>query len=218
MDTYASALAHNIKTPACFADKEAVNLLARASIDTEFVGYEQNSEMKKLGMGKFFYEVLKRMTIGDVVRGQNDAEIAKMLKKDSIKYRKTPKLALYAAHDSSIGAILATMGVLERKWINFTTHIIFEHFEDVSSSEKQGWSLGRKQPEQYVRVKYNGKPVSLPACAAEDKHMLQDATMCSMAAFKEFVKSVAPVDYSAECAANIGVAAPAAEIAFAKGE
>ncbi|KAK7203201.1 histidine phosphatase superfamily [Myxozyma melibiosi] len=214
VDTYASALAHNIKTPAAFSDREAVNTLARASIDSEFVGYEQNGEMKRLGMGKFFYEVLKRMTVGDVVRGPNDAEIAKMLERESVMIRKVPKMALYAAHDSSVGAMLATMGVLERKWINFTTHIIFELFESKSEDgAKKGWLGGRTQAEQFVRVKYNGRPVALPACAGEGGHLEGEATMCTMGAFKEFVKSVTPGDYAGECGMNLGERVPGEQLA-----
>ncbi|KAK9461644.1 histidine phosphatase superfamily [Lipomyces oligophaga] len=210
IDTYASALAHNIPTPPCFNDRKAVNLLARASLDADFSGFEFNSEMQKLGMGRFFDEVLTRMIRGDRVVSRNEAEIVKMLdsKKDKLSIWRKPKLALYGAHDSSIGALLATMGVLDRKWINFTSHIVFEHFQETDQTlGKSSW-LSTAKPKEYVRIRYNGQPLDLPACSAAGDHLEGQRSLCTMEAFTEFVKRVSPKDYTKECNENLKTPPP----------
>ncbi|KAK9249287.1 histidine phosphatase superfamily [Lipomyces tetrasporus] len=206
IDTYSSALAHNIKTPPGFANRQVVNTVARAALECEFAGYEKNAEMKQLGMGRFFADVLQRMTIGDPIVSENMAEISQMLGQKEVKvYRKVPLLALYAAHDSSIGAILSTMGVFDNRWINFTSHITFELFEEKIKSTS--WSLG--SPAKFVRVKYNGRPMAIPACQPKGKHWGEDSSFCTFAAFQDFVRSVSPMrDWSAQCKEHLGEQAP----------
>ncbi|KAK9449143.1 histidine phosphatase superfamily [Limtongia smithiae] len=203
LDTYASAHAHRVTTPPAFADPKVSNILARAAIESEFAGYARNPEMRTLGMGRFFAEVLTRMTIGDIVRSQNDGEIDKMLSRTpgKVVYRKIPKLALYAAHDSSVGAILETLGAFDRKWINFTSHITFEQFEERAAKKQQ-----------YVRVLHNGRPLALPFCAPAEAHRGEDVEMCTMAAFTKFVQSVTPADHAAECRANLGTPVPVEQL------
>ncbi|KAK9469775.1 histidine phosphatase superfamily [Lipomyces arxii] len=204
IDTYASAVSHNITTPAAFENRDAVNLVGRAALDSEFIGFDKNQEMKRLGMGRFLGEVLHRMTVGDPIIAGNKEEATKLLGKEFKTANKIPLLALYAAHDSSIGALLATMGVFDNRWINFTTHITFELFKEKVESNK--WLAGK--PSQFVRVKYNGKPMSLPACQAAGQHYGEDKSLCTMAAFKSFVNSVAPHNWGSECTTNLGKSAP----------
>ncbi|KAK9457177.1 histidine phosphatase superfamily [Dipodascopsis uninucleata] len=206
IDTYVSAAAHNIKTPSGFEDRQTVNSVARAALESEFIGYERNMEMKRLGMGNFLQEVLQRMIVGDRVTSDADEAIAKLAgKKQPMVFYKVPKLALYAAHDSSIGAILSTLGVFDRRWIQFTSHIVFEHFGVVKPSRKGlSFGAGSQQENEYVRIKYNGRPVEIPACAAPGDHLDGEPSFCTMSAFKKFVKLVAPGDRSMECLQNLG--------------
>ncbi|KAK9364234.1 histidine phosphatase superfamily [Lipomyces starkeyi] len=205
VDTYSSALAHNIKAPPGFANRQVVNTVAKAALEAEFVGYEKNAEMKQLGMGRFFAEVLQRMTIGDPIVSDNVAEISQMLgQKETKIYRKVPLLALYGAHDSSIGAILSSLGVFDNRWINFTSHITFELFEEKLKSS--AWSLGA--PGKFVRVKYNGRPMTIPACQPRGKHWGDDGSFCTMAAFQELLRSVSPRDWNAQCKEHLGDLAP----------
>ncbi|KAK9364751.1 histidine phosphatase superfamily [Lipomyces kononenkoae] len=205
IDTYSSALAHNVKTPPGFADRQVVNTVAKAALESEFLGYQKNAEMKQLGMGRFFAEVLQRMTIGDPVVSDSAAEISQMLgQKETKVYRKVPKLALYGAHDSSIGAILCALGVFDYRWINFTSHITFELFEE--NLKPSMWSLGG--PGKFVRIKYNGRPVTISACQQRGRHWEGDQSFCTLAAFQEFVSTVTPKDWSSQCNEHLGDQAP----------
>ncbi|KAK9477525.1 histidine phosphatase superfamily [Lipomyces japonicus] len=202
IDSYVAATAAGIQTPKAFENRDAVNLVGRAALESEFNGYEQNNELQKLGMGRFFGEVLDRMTVGDPVTTSNDTGITELTGKPNV-VKKIPKLALYAAHDSSIGTILSTLGVFtDKKWIGFTSHIVFEQFETASLAKIFQFKT------EYVRVKYNGKPVILPVCKPAGKHLDGDETLCTMSAFRDLVKSVSPTDWHKECVANLGHRAP----------
>ncbi|KAK9235586.1 histidine phosphatase superfamily [Lipomyces kononenkoae] len=205
IDTYSSALAHNVKAPPGFANRQVVNTVARAALETAFAGFEKNAEMKQLGMGRFFAEVLQRMTVGDPVGSESAAEISQMLgRKETKVHRKVPMLALYGAHDSSIGAILSSLGVFDYRWINFTSHITFELFEENAKSST--WSLGG--PGKFVRIKYNGRPVAIPACQQRGSHWDGDKSFCTLIAFQEFVHSVTPRDWDSQCNEHLGEQAP----------
>jgi len=69
---------------------------------------------------------------------------------------------------------------------------------DLAASEKQ------KLDGYYVRLRYNDKPVTLPYCAQQpDRHLDNDETFCTLAAFKEAADSFTPRDWKAECRMNL---------------
>lgn len=51
-----------------------------------------------------------------------------------------------------------------------------------------------------VRVRYQNRNMPLPACAAEGKHLPGAPEFCTLAAFRERVLELTPVDWDAECA------------------
>ncbi len=51
-----------------------------------------------------------------------------------------------------------------------------------------------------VRVRYQNQDKALPFCAEEGKHLPGSPEFCTLAAFRERVKELTPVNWEAECA------------------
>jgi len=69
------------------------------------------------------------------------------------------KMALYGTHDTTVAAILSTLGVFDNRWPCFTSNITFELFK----GQQHGRLLSfLKRDEYFVRMRYNHQVVSLP--------------------------------------------------------
>jgi acid phosphatase len=67
-------------------------------------------------------------------------------------------MALYSTHDTTLGGILAILGVFDGRWPAFTSSITFELFK-----AQQGRILSfLRSDKYYVRVRYNRDVVKLP--------------------------------------------------------
>jgi acid phosphatase len=67
-------------------------------------------------------------------------------------------MALYGTHDTTVAALLSTMGVFDGRWPCFTSNITLELFK-----AQNGGLLSLFKPARYfVRVRYNEKVVTLP--------------------------------------------------------
>ena len=51
-----------------------------------------------------------------------------------------------------------------------------------------------------VRMRYQNRNLTLPICAEEGKHLPGHPEFCTLAAFRDRVKELTPVDWEAECA------------------
>ncbi|KAK9470299.1 histidine phosphatase superfamily [Dipodascopsis tothii] len=183
VDTYVSAVTHGYKTPDGFQVPGVLSTMINASMDEEFYMFSADTEAKRLGMGRFLAEVCENM----IGKGGENTGFSTLLS--------PVKMCLYAAHDSSIGTILSTLGVFDSKWINYTSHIVFELFEKPASKGL----IHTNAYELFVRVRYNGKPLELPACSDPKNHRYGDPSMCTLGAFRDYVYSVTPKDWDEEC-------------------
>lgn len=73
----------------------------------------------------------------------------------SINGESTQKLVFYAAHDTSLLALLAAMGIWDGQWVGYASLLTIEVY---NSSVPNANAL--------FRVVYNGLPVVLPGCAS----------------------------------------------------
>jgi len=55
----------------------------------------------------------------------------------------------------------------------------------------------------YVRLRYNDKPMTIPACAAPGRHLEGDDSFCTLRAFKSVVDSFTPKNWKVECGMNL---------------
>lgn len=51
-----------------------------------------------------------------------------------------------------------------------------------------------------VRMRYQNRNLVLPICSEEGKHLPGSPEFCTLAAFRERVKELTPVDWDSECA------------------
>jgi acid phosphatase len=198
-------------------------------VEEWFVGYQESSEYRKLGIGGLIGDLTQRMV-------EHTGNIPKEGQTSPLK------MSLSGCHDTTIASTLTALGgfrVDTDKWPNFTSSIAFELFKadeatttnssSPSTNKPSTWfpsffSLSTRStpttsrtpltslpPSQisllenhYVRIRYNDKPIALPFCKPSGKHLEGDETFCTLKAFKEAADLVTPGDWKRECRSNLG--------------
>jgi len=241
MDTTNATLAHgpNTKLPEEFYDEQVISNVDKICVDEWFAGYTESNEYRKLGIGALVGDVVQNM----VKRVQVPAE----------KANESFKISLSGCHDTTLAAILSSLGAYDLKkdkWPPYTSSIAIELFKHRSSPsspspsgtlwpsrDKSWWytlfsgsppasdsptqttrvplaEMSRSEQSSldgyYVRLRYNDRPMTIPACRAEGKHLDGEEGFCTLKAFKEAADSFTPKDWKAECRANIGAPATSA--------
>lgn len=149
------------------ADSRSVCIQEKAIVHEWFDGFA-SKQHTRLAMGRLFGDLTQRLQ----ARIENPSS-------DKLK------LALYAAHDTTIAPILKVLQVFDERWPDFTAYISFELF----GKEKQAVGKDAQSPsglltrlgigaaakpdlkDYYVRVRYNSRDMKVPACQAEGKHL-----------------------------------------------
>ncbi|KAI8070942.1 phosphoglycerate mutase-like protein [Gongronella butleri] len=183
LDTVVSAKVHGFELPAAF-DDDVIYDLERIVADEWFYGHQQSAEVRRLGIGRLVGE------IGDRMAKRADGT-------DQANGEDKLKLAVYSGHDTTIAPLLIVLGAFDKRWPPFGSSIIFELYK--GNQNKGGW-FGKKQSDHYVRVRFNDKVVALPGCAENGKHHDSgDATLCTLEAFMDIVRTAVPDDWDKEC-------------------
>jgi acid phosphatase len=145
-------------------------------------------ELARLGVGRL---------IGDLTTALEDR----------VSGRSPLRLAVYSAKDIVLVPFLSSLDVFGRdwRWPPFTSHVEIELFrkgnQDTSSSSVDGDGAAPRK-DHYVRVRYNGQTMRLPACAAHDKHFPgTDGEVCTLDAFVDVAKkfSMTQEEWVREC-------------------
>jgi acid phosphatase len=104
-----------------------------------------------------------------------------------------------------LAPFLSSLDVFDWRWPPFTSHVEIELFrksnQDTSSSSVDGDGAAPRK-DHYVRVRYNGQTMRLPACAAHDKHFPgTDGEVCTLDAFVDVAKkfSMTQEEWMREC-------------------
>lgn len=188
MDTINSTDAHGplTKLPAEFYDKKAKEIMEKIAVEEWFAGYKESKEYRMVGIGGLMGDIIQRMVGSAENRGSN------------------PRFGLSGCHDTTLAAVLASLGAFEtNSWPPFTSHIAIEMFRTSKPAPApaplaQGWwqklfgtgssgaNIGRKpSPEltalekkklagYYVRLRYNDEPVTVPGCKTPGNHLEGD--------------------------------------------
>ncbi|KAI0683768.1 histidine phosphatase superfamily [Cytidiella melzeri] len=189
-DTVRSAMANNVSVPQEFNEKGVMDVMEKAVVHEWFGGYD-SEEVKRLGMGRLLDDVSTKMQL-KAVKGSEDPM----------------RLLVHSTHDTTLAGICASLDVFDEKWPAFTSYISFELFrrkEAVLHNQTYFWQtvlsrFQRSSPDEfYVRMRYQNKSLSLPMCADEGKHLPGYPEFCTLAAFRDRVKELTPVDWDAEC-------------------
>jgi len=88
-----------------------------------------------------------------------------------------PIYFLFSGHDSTIGPLLAILGLFDGLWPPYASHIEFELWQD--SNENYG-----------VILKYNGDILTLPCCTS---------SLCPYDTFRQFAIQLIPTNFAKQC-------------------
>lgn len=124
LDTINSTLAHGPQTrlPSEFYDPKARLIADKIATEEWFVGYEEDKEYRKLGIGGLMGDIVDRMVSTAAEGGwrpQTNTPNA------------TVKFALSGCHDTTIASILASLGTFDGLWPPYTSSVAVELFKDV---------------------------------------------------------------------------------------
>ncbi|KAF8419318.1 histidine phosphatase superfamily [Tirmania nivea] len=204
-DTVNSTLAHGeeVRMPREFYEPKVREIIDRIITDEWFRGYIESTEYRKLGIGSLWGDFKDRMV--GVARGESQL-----------------KLALYGSHDTTVGAMLASLGVFDGLWPPYTSSIAVELFKGPEMNETKtgapkeeewGWMrwLGGKSKKDddkalngyYVRLRYNDNPVVVKGCRPKGRHLEGDESLCTLVAFKNIVEKIAPTNWRRDCNSNL---------------
>ncbi|KAJ7096717.1 histidine phosphatase superfamily [Mycena belliarum] len=191
MDTIRAAIAHGIKVPSEFEDKTIVDVIEHAVVNEWFAGYK-TQEVRRLGMGPLLADLSQKMQ-QKVDRGVEDPL----------------KILVHSTHDTALAALCSTLDVFDEKWPAFTASITFELFKKSQAADKRSYLqtilspfTAPTSPEYYVRMRYQNRNLPLPVCAEEGKHLPGSPEFCTLAAFRQRVKELTPIDWDTECAST----------------
>ncbi|KAL8947609.1 MAG: hypothetical protein Q9222_006135 [Ikaeria aurantiellina] len=138
MDTVNSTLAHGPETrlPPAFYDQKGYQIIDRIGCEEWFSGYKESEEYRRLGVGPLVGDIVGRM-VGSVEGKGNDGllEVAGIdghLGKGRAGEHAI-KFALSGCHDTTLAAILCSLGVFEKEgWPPYTSHVAVELFKHES--------------------------------------------------------------------------------------
>lgn len=192
MDSVNSTLAHGPETrlPAEFYDARLRSILDKVAVEEWFAGYLESNEYRRLGIGSLMGDVVQRMVSSAEQHSRGQAPGAPG----------ALKLALTGCHDTTLAAILASIGgpAALRTWPPFTSHIALELFSENgkepspattpigrTSTQDPQWGPDMEEALKgyYVRVRYNDEPVIVPGCRKPGNHLDGDISFCTLVSF-----------------------------------
>jgi len=136
MDTVNATLAHGPQTklPKEFYDKRAISILDKVNVEEWFAGYTESNEYRMVGIGGLMGDIVARM-VGNVEKSGNDGLIEVGGEDGRLGQgrggEKDIKFALSGCHDTTLAAMLASLGAFEgEKWPPYTSSIAVELFRE----------------------------------------------------------------------------------------
>ena len=142
MDTINSTLAHGTATrlPSPFYDPKGRDIIENIGVEEWFSGFSESNEYRKVGIGALAGDIMARM-VGSLEKSGNDG-LLEIGGEDGSQGagrggEKDIKFGLSGCHDTSLAAILSSLGCFEgEKWPPYTSHLAFELFRE-SGAERE---------------------------------------------------------------------------------
>ncbi|EGC44101.1 acid phosphatase [Histoplasma capsulatum var. duboisii H88] len=174
LDTINSTLAHgpNTRLPAEFYDAKALEIIDKIAMDEWFTGYRESNEYRKLGIGALMGDIVDRMVHASVHGGWKPTTNGAGDANGVVKF------AISGCHDTTIAAILTSLGAFDDgKWPPYTSSIAVELFkatgrphaqkpgdilEELNVPEAETSSAKRK-PSSLMSKLFYGKSSSSPS-------------------------------------------------------
>ncbi|KAI6716283.1 hypothetical protein JHW43_001242 [Diplocarpon mali] len=153
MDTVNSTLAHGPATrlPKEFYDYKGRKLIEKIGVEEWFSGYQESAEYRKLGIGALMGDVVERM-VGSVEKNENDGHLEIGGKDgflgDGRGGEKSIKFALSGCHDTTLAAVLSSLGAFDgESWPPYTSHIALELFKKSGGQHARNAIKDEPKPE-----------------------------------------------------------------------
>ncbi|KAF6217934.1 hypothetical protein HO133_006346 [Letharia lupina] len=136
MDTINSTLGHGPATrlPSPFYDPKGRDIIEKIGVEEWFSGFSESKEYRQVGIGALAGDIVARM-IGSVEKSGNDGLLEIGGEDGSLGAgrggEKDIKFGLSGCHDTSLAALLASLGCFEgEKWPPYTSHLALELFKE----------------------------------------------------------------------------------------
>jgi acid phosphatase len=149
MDTINATLAHGPATrlPKEFYDEKGRTIIDKIAVEEWFSGYTESREYRMLGIGGLMGDIVTRMT-GSVERNGNDGLVEIGGQDGQLGAgrggEKDIKLALSGCHDTTLSAILHSLGAFgNEQWPPYTSHVAIELFRQKAWTKPGGLVAGR---------------------------------------------------------------------------
>lgn len=145
-DTINSTLATpspQTRLPQEFYDARGREIIDHITVEEEFSGYNESLEYRTVGIGGLLGEVVERMvcsvqdhkTHGQVISESNERDY-----RNSGEYLSNLKFVLSGCHDSTLAAILASLGTMEGEngsWPSYSSSLAVELFSEINSKQQR---------------------------------------------------------------------------------
>ena len=179
------------RLPPEFYDAKARRIIDRIVTEEEYAGFKESNEYRTAGIGALLGEVVQRM----VRPSPNTIDLPASPREEGVETADEqwpskgtdPKIALFGCHDSTLAAILASLGALEGEnstWPSYTSSLAIELFrgrEQAAPVEREhqlGPPQAKGPQQQYVRIRYNDSPVIIPGCRPPGRHLDGHESFC----------------------------------------
>ena len=136
MDTINATLAHGPETrlPSKFYDPKGREIIDKIGVEEWFSGYKESEEYRKVGIGALVGDLVSRMVGSVEMRGKDgmleiggeDGDLG-----GGRGGEKVIKFAMSGCHDTTLAALLTSLGAFEgERWPPYTSHIAVELFSE----------------------------------------------------------------------------------------
>lgn len=182
-DTWFCCLSHDVPLPPGVTPDIVAKAGDLANWLLDFTN--RGKEVRRLRAGLTLNAVREYMLKAATVAASSlDSSSAGDTQSKSIKAK---KFVLFSAHDTTVAATLAAMGVFDGKYPPYNSTLIWELWQNTSSPSSSSSSDAQQQKAKqsgistFVRVLYNDVPVTLPGC---------DGPECEFGAYVRATKDV----------------------------
>lgn len=141
MDSINSTLAHSSSTrlPAKFYDQRGQEIMEKIVMEEWFSGFGESREYRQLGAGSLIGDIVARM-VGNAESKMSGGQFKTEGELNGLGTRENGehaiKFAMSGCHDSTLAAILSSLGAFEgEKWPPYTSHIAIELFSSKKASD-----------------------------------------------------------------------------------
>lgn len=176
------------RLPSEFYDAKAYSILDRLVTEEEYSGYKESVEYRTLGIGAMLGDSVQRMVRSSREQETMASPSERFDKGDNPGSGGGLKVALFGCHDSTIAGVLASLGAMEgddNKWPSYTSSLAIELFQTIKPAPNRQdphilpTELPAPGSQQYVRIRYNDRPITIPGCRPQGHHLDGDESICT---------------------------------------